>query len=175
MERLLSRDRNINNNKKFLLTKQEYEKKIDILARYYSDYRSGLFPQRIELHDEIDVFNDLIKKYFELLEVLKEYEINEVYQTMKKNRAYLKPYIRRARKKDFKPKNASSLRTCIRGAFFEELPKCYVLVQRGSNKVIDFGLTKDELKYKIPFNIRKHRNKKFNQWKNMVKHYAQNN
>lgn len=85
MEWLLSRDRNINNNKKSLLSKQEYEKKIDILARYCSDYRSGIFPQRIELHDEIDVFNDLIKKYFELIEVLKEYEINEVYQTMKIN------------------------------------------------------------------------------------------
>lgn len=92
---------------------------------------------------------------------------------MKKNRAYLKPYIRKAKKKDFNPKNANSLRTCIRGAFFEDELKCYVLVQRGSNTVIDFGFTKDELKYSIPFIGKNHKNKKFNQWKNMVKHFAQ--
>lgn len=92
---------------------------------------------------------------------------------MKKNRAYLKPYIRKAKKKDFNPKNASSLRICIKGAFFEDEHKCYVLVQRGSNEVIDFGFTKDELKYSIPFIGKKHKNKKFNQWRNMVKHFAQ--
>lgn len=93
---------------------------------------------------------------------------------MKKNRAYLKPYIRRAKKKDFEPQKASSLRTCIRAAFFEDMPKCYVLVQRGSNKVIDYGLSKDELKSSILFCQGKHRNKKFNQWTNVVKNYAQN-
>lgn len=92
---------------------------------------------------------------------------------MKKNRDYLKPYIRKAKKKDFNPKNASSLRVCIRGAIFEDIPKCYVLVQKGSNKVIDFGLSKDEIKKSLLICHGKHRNRKFNKWRNKIKKYAQ--
>lgn len=92
---------------------------------------------------------------------------------MKKNRAYLKPYIRRAKPKDFNPKKATSMRNCIIAAFFEDLPKCYVLVQRGSNKVIEFGLSKDDLKQRITFFKKRGRNRRFNKWRNRIKRYAQ--
>lgn len=95
---------------------------------------------------------------------------------MKKNRAFLKPYIRLAKSKDFSVKKATSFSTMVQMGIYKKMPKCYVLVQRGSNKVVTIGKTKDEIKKRAPL-LNKGRgiNKRFNKWKNAMKHYAQDN
>lgn len=55
-----------------MLTKEECEEKLDTLARYCSDSRIGIFPPRIELHDELTAFDNLIKEHFELVEHAKK-------------------------------------------------------------------------------------------------------
>ena len=40
----------------------KYENAIDVVARYCSDYRYGIFPPRNELHGELDTLNELIDK-----------------------------------------------------------------------------------------------------------------
>lgn len=92
---------------------------------------------------------------------------------MKKNRAYLKPYIRKAKKKDFNGKHLDSIYMCMQAAIYEDMPKCYVLVQRGSNRIVAFGASKDEVKKSLLACRGKHRNKKFNNWKKAVKKHAQ--
>lgn len=94
---------------------------------------------------------------------------------MKKNRKYLKPYIRRARQKDFNGKKLNDIWLCAEMAFYEDLPKCYVLVQHGSHKIVGVGASKDELKNRI-LEIRSKKrgiNKRYNKWENKVKKYAQ--
>lgn len=94
---------------------------------------------------------------------------------MKKNRAFLKPYIRRAKQKDFKAKKATSFYTAIDMRIYMNKPKCYVLVQRGTHQVIAVRKTKDELKQLVPSIKGRGINKRFNKWKNKMKHYAQGN
>ena len=94
---------------------------------------------------------------------------------MKKNRAFLKPYIRLARKTDFSAKKATSFSTIVKMGIYKKMPKCYVLVQRGSNKVVTIGRTKDEIKQRAPLIRERGINKRFNKWKNDMKHYAQDN
>ena len=79
-----------------MLTEEEYKEKLDTLARYCSDSRTGIFPPRIELHDELNVFSNLIKDYFELLEVLKEFGCSEL--TPENLRVIIKAYQYNARK-----------------------------------------------------------------------------
>ena len=95
---------------------------------------------------------------------------------MKENRAFLKPYIRLAKPNDFNSKKATSFSTIVQMGKYKRLSKCYVLVQRGSNKIVTMGKTKDEIKKRAPL-LNKGRgiNKRFNKWKNAMKHYAQYN
>lgn len=88
--------------------------------------------------------------------------------------AYLKPYIRRAKPKDFDGARAQSLRTAIRMALYEGQEKAYVLVQRGSSKVVEIAGSREELK-RMPLACRlsRHPNKEFNRWRNRIKHFAQ--
>lgn len=94
---------------------------------------------------------------------------------MKKNRKYLKPYIRRAKSKDFKGRKASSMIVAIEMAYYEDLPKSYVFVQHGSHKIVGIGTSKMELKRKIWAIRSKKRgiNKRYNKWANKVKKYCQ--
>lgn len=92
---------------------------------------------------------------------------------MKKNRKYLKPYIRRARKKDFSGKKAIDLYTAIEMGMYLKIPKCYVLVQHGSDKIITIGLSKKEIKEKANIIHGRGMNKRYNEWENKMKHYAQ--
>lgn len=94
---------------------------------------------------------------------------------MKKNRKYLKPYIRKARSKDFNPNRTNDFHTLLSMAFYKDMPKVYVLVQHGSNMVIAFGNSKDELKQRAPIIRGKGINRRFNTWKNKMKHYCQDN
>lgn len=94
---------------------------------------------------------------------------------MKENRAFLKPYIRLARKTDFNAKKATSFSAIIKMGVYKKMPKCYVLVQRGSNKIVTIGRTKDEIKQRAPLIRGRGINKRFNKWKNDMKHYAQDN
>lgn len=61
-----------------MLTKEEYEKKLDILARYCSDSRPGFLPPRIELSDELDEFEQLIKEHFDP----EPYRFEELHENM---------------------------------------------------------------------------------------------
>ena len=94
---------------------------------------------------------------------------------MKKNRSFLKPYIRLAKPKDFSSKKATSFSTIVQMGKYKRLSKCYVLVQRGSDKVVTVGKTKDEIKKMVPSIKGRGINKRFNKWKNDMKHYAQDN
>lgn len=95
---------------------------------------------------------------------------------MKENRAFLKPYIRLAKPKDFSAKKAISFSTIVQIGKYKRLSKCYVLVQRGSNKIVTMGKTKDEIKRRAPLLDRgRGINKRFNKWKNDMKQYAQDN
>lgn len=88
--------------------------------------------------------------------------------------AYLKPYIRKAKKQDFNARNASSISVCISQANYEG-KKAYVLVQRGSSSVILMSESKERLKSLIAvvgFKKNKKRMKKFNKWRNNIKHYC---
>lgn len=40
----------------------KYEKAIDNVARYCSDYRTGIFPPRHELSNELDILMELVEK-----------------------------------------------------------------------------------------------------------------
>ena len=90
--------------------------------------------------------------------------------------AYLKPYIRKAKKQDFNGVNASDLSIAILMGMFADYPKdVYVLVQRGSNKVVSIKRSREEIKRyvaTIGFQKRDHIGKKFNKWSNDVKHYC---
>lgn len=94
---------------------------------------------------------------------------------MKENRAFLKPYIRRAKQKDFKAKKATNIYTAIEMGAYKNAPKCYVLVQRGSHKIIALRKTKEELKQMVPSIKGRGINKRFSKWKNKMKRYAQDN
>ena len=94
---------------------------------------------------------------------------------MKKNRKYLKPYIRRARKKDFSAKKATNFRLICEMGYYKNLPKCYILVQHGSNKIVVIGETKKEIKEKVNIIHGRGINKRYNEWENKIKHYAQEN
>lgn len=91
--------------------------------------------------------------------------------------AYLKPYIRKAKKQDFYGSNASDIMVCIAMSIY----KCYqgdvyVLTQRGSNRVIDIAKSKEEIKIRLLAVSNKknnHRCKKFNSWRNRIKIYCQ--
>lgn len=39
----------------------KYEKAIDAVARYCSDYRAGIFPPRNEVYKELDILNELVE------------------------------------------------------------------------------------------------------------------
>ena len=39
----------------------KYEKAIDVVARYCSDYRTGIFPPRNEVYKELDILNELVE------------------------------------------------------------------------------------------------------------------
>ena len=60
-------------------------------------------------------------------------------------------------------------------ASYENLPKCYVLVQHGSHKIVGIGTSKMELKNRILAIRSKKRgiNKRYNEWTNKVKRYVQ--
>ena len=45
-----------------VVSMNKYENAIDVVARYCSDYRIGIFPPRNELHGELDTLNELIDK-----------------------------------------------------------------------------------------------------------------
>ena len=60
--------------------------------------------------------------------------------------AYLKPYIRKARKDDFNGAKANDLRTAIMmGIIEDEGHKAYVLVQRGTEGIISIAKSRREL------------------------------
>ena len=40
----------------------KYEKAIDIVARYCSDYRMGIFPPRNKLSNELDILDELVAR-----------------------------------------------------------------------------------------------------------------
>ena len=40
----------------------KYQKAIDIVARYCSDYRTGIFPPRHKLSNELDILMELVEK-----------------------------------------------------------------------------------------------------------------
>ena len=40
----------------------KYEKAIDAVARYCSDYRTGIFPPRNKVYEELDILNELVDK-----------------------------------------------------------------------------------------------------------------
>ena len=40
----------------------KYENAIDVVARYCSDYRTGIFPPRNEVYRELDILNELVDK-----------------------------------------------------------------------------------------------------------------
>lgn len=90
--------------------------------------------------------------------------------------AYLKPYIRRAKKQDFNGTNAIDFRTAILMALLKEIKNknIYVLVQRGSNKVLTLSTSKYKLKnkYAVVWVEKKHKSKRFNKWCNDIKHYC---
>lgn len=82
--------------------------------------------------------------------------------------AYLKPYIRKARKDDFNGAKANDLRTAILMGIIEaEGHKAYVLVQRGTRGIISIARSRRELEKSIILVALK--KMKFNQWANFSK------
>ena len=82
--------------------------------------------------------------------------------------AYLKPYIRKARKDDFNGARANDLRTAIIMGIIEgEGHKAYILVQRGSSGIITIARSRRELKKQIvPVAVGK---MTFKEWANSAK------
>ena len=78
--------------------------------------------------------------------------------------AYLEPYVRKITKKDRNSTNCDFF-TAIRLV----LPSSrYVLVQRGTSRILVVAHSKEDFK-KMTFNKT---NRKFNQWRNKIKHFA---
>lgn len=91
--------------------------------------------------------------------------------------AYLKPYIRKAKKQVFYSSNASDIMVCIAMSAYEHHKgDVYILTQRGTNKVIEIGSSKETIKRRLLAVSNKknnHRCKKFNSWRNGIKIYCQ--
>lgn len=85
--------------------------------------------------------------------------------------AYLKPYIRKARKDDFNGAKANDLRTAILMGIIEaEGHKAYVLVQRGTRGtrgIISIARSRRELE-KLPALVAL-KKMRFKQWANLSK------
>lgn len=82
--------------------------------------------------------------------------------------AYLKPYIRKARKDDFNGARANDLRTAIMmGIIEDEGHKAYVLVQRGTKGIISIARSRRELQ-NLPALVAI-KKMKFKQWSNLSK------
>ena len=82
--------------------------------------------------------------------------------------AYLKPYIRKARKTDFNGAKANDLRTAIMmGIIEDEGHKAYVLVQRGTKGIVLIARSRRELE-KLPIAVAL-KKMTFKQWANLSK------
>ena len=87
--------------------------------------------------------------------------------------AYLKPYIRVAKKKDFNECNASDFSVFLDMLYYEDR-KAYVLVQRGCKEVIEMRGSREELQRSlVAIRHKKHIKKAYNQWSNGIKNTCQ--
>ena len=100
----------------------------------------------------------------------------EEVEMRKKKSAYLKPYIRKAKAKDLRYENAASARVigwqqaCRCRCECRRRSKTYVLVQRGSNRVLIIRGSKKEVKDTL---MSVNTNREFNKWCNEIKRIAQ--
>lgn len=90
----------------------------------------------------------------------------------KKKSAYLKPYIRRAKKSDFNGSRAANMLVAVKLGLYSDRPNVYVLVQRGSKTIVDVATSKNAMKRKV---LVVKGNKGFNIWCNDIKNLAQGN
>lgn len=61
-----------------MLTKEKCEKALDKIARYCSDYRLCMFPQRFKLNGELELLDKLINEHFNP----QQYEFEDLHKGM---------------------------------------------------------------------------------------------